>query len=490
MSAQITLSITLVSVLLVASSNALVLRLTTQELRDGGELVMLANLAFLRDDLAKARFDVQRVAPALVNRIEVQLGSLHVAVLDGQRRVIAASDRFELPVAALPARSLATGALPTGITHEKVRALQQRLGALTSVWTAPDGRLFRVMLASVPVPAQFASNTSGPLLVALAFELTHTREVVAHCWKVLIVAVLLSALTAALLGVSIAGRIVVVARRLGGAASRISARALGERLRLDDVPKELVESGLAFNRMLDRLEGAFKRLSEFSSDLAHDLRTPINNLLGEAQVTLERPRSAGEYRAVLESAVEEHERISRLIENMLFLARADDARASIQREWIELPPACERLRGYFEDVAEERGVRLECRVREPEAPVPRVWADKTLLQRALGNLLSNALRYAPRGSGVSLIVDAQADGACALEVGNAGPPIAEEHQQRIFDRLYRIDPSREGSASGSGLGLAIVKSIMDLHGGTAAVRSGAGEITVFSLRFPGPAAAV
>ena len=91
---------------------------------------------------------------------------------------------------------------------------------------------------------------------------------------------------------------------------------------------------------------------------------------------------------------------------------------------------------------------------------------------------------------MSLIVERQADGACAIEVANAGPPIAEEHQQRIFDRLYRIDPSREGSASGSGLGLAIVKSIMDLHGGTASVRSGAGEITVFSLRFPGPAAAV
>src|SRR5438552_14222405 len=187
-------------------------------------------------------------------------------------------------------------------------------------------------------------------------------------------------IVAAALGIWAARVVLKRVRRIAATAGRISARALNERLSLDDTPEEFLESTLAFNHMLDRLEGAFKRLSEFSSDLAHDLRTPINNLLGEAQVTLERPRSAGEYRAVLESAVEEHERISRLIENMLFLARADDARASIQREWIELPPACERLRGYFEDVAEERGVRLEWCVRNLAEAVPRVWADKTLLQ--------------------------------------------------------------------------------------------------------------
>jgi len=112
-------------------------------------------------------------------------------------------------------------------------------------------------------------------------------------------------------GVLIARRIVVVARRLGNAASRISAHALGERLQLCDTPSELIESAVAFNRMLDRLEASFKRLSQFSSDLAHDLRTPINNLLGEAQVALQRPRSAEEYRLVLESAVEDYERISR-----------------------------------------------------------------------------------------------------------------------------------------------------------------------------------
>src|SRR5690606_33726622 len=151
-----------------------------------------------------------------------------------------------------------------------------------------------------------------------------------------------------LLGMLIAQRIVAGPRRLAAAANRISTRPLRERLSRENSPAELVESTLAFNHMLDGLEAAFERLSQFSSDLAHDLRTPINNLLGEAQVALAKPRSADEYRAVLESAVEEHERISRLIQNMLFLARADDPQAAIDRRWVDLAALLERGRGYFE----------------------------------------------------------------------------------------------------------------------------------------------
>jgi two-component system heavy metal sensor histidine kinase CusS len=239
--------------------------------------------------------------------------------------------------------------------------------------------------------------------------------------------------------------------------------------------------------MLDRLEASFRRLSEFSSDLAHDLRTPINNLLGEAQVTLAKPRSADEYRAVLESAVEDYERISRLIENMLFLARADDPHAATYRRWIDLRPVLERGRGYFEMLAEERGVTLDLRMHGAEPAWQQVWADETMLIRALGNLVSNALRYAPRGSAVVIESTPHDGGGCTLEVSNSGSPIAEAHLERVFERSFRVDESRAGSATGSGLGLAIVKSIMELHGGSASVISGAGRRTLFRLWFPGPA---
>ncbi|HWI10313.1 MAG TPA: ATP-binding protein, partial [Burkholderiaceae bacterium] len=228
--------------------------------------------------------------------------------------------------------------------------------------------------------------------------------------------------------------------------------------------------------------------SEFSSDLAHDLRTPINNLLGEAQVALAKPRCADEYRAVIESAIEDYERISRLIENMLFLARADDPQAATNRRWIDLQPMLERGRGYFEMLAEEREVTLAIEMQGAEPAWQQVWADETMLIRALGNLISNALRYAPRGGRVVVTTTPHDGGGCTLEVTNDGPPIAPEHQQRIFERSFRVDESRAGSATGSGLGLAIVRSIMDLHGGTVGVISGEGRPTMFRLWFPGPVA--
>jgi two-component system heavy metal sensor histidine kinase CusS len=485
MTGQIALAITLVSLVLVAASSALLVRLTTESLREGGDMIMLANLVFLEEDLQESQGDLKHTASELVNRIEWTLGSLHVALLDEGRNVIAASDGFDLPVGSLPRATLAMDELPARITHQKVRWLQQRYGPLAENWTGADGRMHRVLLARLSVPAKVAGTPHTTVLAALALELQQTREVVARGWKIFAVALLASALMALVLGMTIARRIVSVAQRLGAAATRISARALHERLALKDTPHELLDSGIAFNHMLDRLENSFKRLSEFSSDLAHDLRTPVNNLLGEAQVALSRPRSAAEYRAVLESAVEDYERISRLIENMLFLARADDARASLQREWIELGHDTDRLHDYFEPLAEERGVHIVC---NGCAQKRRVYADRVLLRRAIANLVVNALRHAAPGTTVSIDARVEADGACMLEVSNEGAPIALEHQSRIFDRLYRIDPSRGDSAAGAGLGLAIVKSIMDLHGGRATVSSAPGQRTVFGLWFPGPPA--
>lgn len=241
--------------------------------------------------------------------------------------------------------------------------------------------------------------------------------------------------------------------------------------------------------MLDRLQSAFERLSAFSSDLAHDLRTPMNVLLGEAQVALSRPRSAEEYRAVVESSVEEYERLSRMIGNMLFLAQADNDRAAATMGWIDVDVVLGRVAGYFELLAEERGVTLH-RSLSGSLGVPQlVWADESMLIRALSNLVSNALRYAPRGTSIDLDATVKATRACTIDVSNEGPSIAAIDQRRIFERFcfYQADPSRRTSASGSGLGLAIVLSIMELYGGKATVRSSSGERTRFTLYFPGGA---
>jgi two-component system heavy metal sensor histidine kinase CusS len=488
LTAQISLSIAIVSILLVAGSGILISRLATRELREGNELIMFGNLALLREDLTVANFDLTHAPQRLVKRMDLQIGNLHMALLDEQRHVIAASERFEVPLSALPSTPMSVDELPTGIEHSDVRALSKALGPLTSVWKAPDGRSFRLLLARIPIPAASRNGEEAQaVLVAFAYELTQTRQIIKNELTIFIVTLIIGAIASGAIGVWIARRIVAGPKRLAAAANRISARPMSERLSIATTPTELIESTQAFNRMLDRLEASFRRLSEFSSDLAHDLRTPINNLLGEAQVALSKPRSADEYRLVLESAVEDYERISRLIENMLFLARADDPHSATGQAWIELKPVLERARGYFEMIADERGVALELDMQGPQPSTwQQIWADETMLVRALGNLVSNALRFAPRGSKVIVATEVLAGGACTLAVSNEGPPIAPQFHARIFERSFRIDESRAGSATGSGLGLAIVRSIMELHGGIATVASSPGQRTVFRLWFPGP----
>jgi two-component system heavy metal sensor histidine kinase CusS len=312
-----------------------------------------------------------------------------------------------------------------------------------------------VLLARLPL-ASAANGEPPSVLIALSYDRSLPRELLARYRTGLIETLVASVLVAAALGVWAARLVLKRVRRIAATAGRISARALNERLSLDDTPEEFLESTLAFNHMLDRLEDSFRRLSEFSSDLAHDLRTPINNLLGEAQVALSRPREAAEYRAVLESAVEEYERLSRMIENMLFLARAD----------------------------KERNVRLALEVRSEKGGKPRAWADELMLNRAVGNLVSNALRHGRQDCTVTVRAVVRGDGSAEIEVANPGSGIAAEHLPRIFDRFYRPCSAREESSAGSGLGLAIVKSIAELHGGGVGVKSEPGLLTTFTLSFP------
>ena len=178
MTAQIGFSITLISVLLVAGCGYTVMRMTRDQLREGGEVLMLGNLAFLHEDLAAAQYDAELVGQALVNRIETQLGSLHVALLDDKRRLIAASAWFDVPLSALPVTGLAMDEVPQGITHEKLRTLHQLYGPLTTEWSTADGRIYRLLVAQIAVPDQYVRDGRRSLSAALALEITQTRDVV------------------------------------------------------------------------------------------------------------------------------------------------------------------------------------------------------------------------------------------------------------------------------------------------------------------------
>ena len=246
--------------------------------------------------------------------------------------------------------------------------------------------------------------------------------------------------------------------------SHISASQLNSRLNPEAVPAELTELAISFNELLQRMEEAFNRLSNFSADIAHELRTPVTNLMTQTQVALSRARNAEEYQEILYSNMEEYERMAQMIGDMLFLAKADNAEHPPNTEAIDLKSELSNLFDYYEAWAEESRVSL---IQEGEA---RVQGDRLMLRRALSNLLSNAIRHTPPDNRVTVTLSQQ-EKSVQIVIQNPGTPIPEEHLCKLFDRFYRTDPSRQRSGDGAGLGLAIVKSIIESHGGTITANS-------------------
>ena len=256
---------------------------------------------------------------------------------------------------------------------------------------------------------------------------------------------------------------------------RIGPTHLNERVAPAGWPRELQPLAIAFDDMLDRLEDSFTRLSQFSADLAHELRTPIANIMGEAQVALTRDRPPGEYREVIESAIAECERLSGIVDNLLFVARVDAAREPIQRKSFDGRAAAEKIAAFYRAVAEDRQVAITC-TGEGE-----IYADPVLFERVVSNLVDNALRFTPDGGAIKISITI-CDTNSEVVVNDNGSGIAPEHLPRVFDRFYRADSSR--SSDGAGLGLALVKSIVDLHGGSAKIESEINRGTTVTLIFP------
>lgn len=267
--------------------------------------------------------------------------------------------------------------------------------------------------------------------------------------------------------------------RISRAAQAVTPARLSERIPLDPPwPSELVELVRVFNGMMARLEQAFARLSRFSADLAHELRTPLNNLMGEVEVCLSRERDAQDYRQTLTSSLEECRRLTALIENLLFIARAEETGRSVGITEFDAREGCERVLAFHATAAANQGVHLVC---EGEA---KLRADPILFRQALSNLLANAIRHSPAGSKVYVAVRRSPAGNVEIEVRDQGEGIAPEHLPHVFDRFYQADPSRSPRGQGTGLGLSIVRSIMELHGGTTSLESRLNAGTVARICFP------
>ncbi|WMC12059.1 heavy metal sensor histidine kinase [Oceanimonas pelagia] len=265
-------------------------------------------------------------------------------------------------------------------------------------------------------------------------------------------------------------------RSLARISSRISASQLDHRLPLSEAPAELHAPIQAFNNMLDRLEDSFRRLTDFSADIAHELRTPVNSLMMQTQVALSQPRDAADYREALYANLSAAERLGRMINEMLFLAKSDQGRLALQRTPLELADELDELIEFFEPLASEQQVRLH---REGRGVVQ---GDRAMLQRAFSNLLSNAIRYTPAQGEVRISLEDNPQ-EVTVAVANPGPPIPPAQWSRLFDRFYRADSARQPATDGTGLGLAIAHAIVTGHGGTLSVHSDERE-TCFTARFP------
>ncbi|RTL45518.1 MAG: HAMP domain-containing protein [Burkholderiales bacterium] len=265
--------------------------------------------------------------------------------------------------------------------------------------------------------------------------------------------------------------------RLTAVAAHVTTHSLAQRIEPRGLPAELRVLAVGFNAMLDRIDQGVRRLSEFSADLAHEMRTPVATLLGRTQVALSQSRSIDELHEVLAGNVEELDRLTRLIADMLFLARADQGDVVSTRSQVDLAVEAARVAEFLSVVADERGVRVEV------TGSARVQGDQILVQRAITNLLTNAIRHAEVPSVVSVTVRSSATHAF-VDVSNRGPGIPERQITRVFERFVRLDAARaRGDGAGTGLGLPIVKSVMNAHGGSVEVVSEPDGATTFSLVF-------
>jgi heavy metal sensor kinase len=272
--------------------------------------------------------------------------------------------------------------------------------------------------------------------------------------------------------------------RMTRAAAEITAAQLDRRLEVPRADDELGRLARTLNGMIERLERSFDEVRRFTADAAHELRTPLALLRTTAEVALRSPRSAEADQHILEEMIDEVDRLTRLVADLLFLSREDARVSPGRRVPVRLDRLIDDLVDYVQVVARENGMTLQAADLQPAT----VFGDPDRLKQLIFNLLDNAMKFTPSGGKIRVSCRRVGDEVLA-QVEDDGPGIPEEHLAHVFDRFYRVDPSRSRDPEGSGLGLAICRSISDTHGGLLEIAAGVGRGTVATLRLPVPAAA-
>ncbi len=316
-----------------------------------------------------------------------------------------------------------------------------------------------------------------PVEVELATARAHHSAFLRELSQDLVAYLLVSVLACGLLAWLAARRGLAPLRDMRTRAAAVSTRDLQGRMPVQAVPIEMADLAIELNGMLDRLSADFQRLNEVSSDLAHELRTPISNLLTQTQVVLSAPRSLDTYRDTLASNAEEFQRMGRMVADMLFLAKADSGTAPPRRERFDVRAEAGSLIAFYETLAQDKGVRID-RIGAGE-----LVGDRLMLRRALANLLSNAARHVEQHGRIRVVLQ-QTEAEFIIAVENTGPDIERHELPRVFDRFFRgAHAGTEPGQEGAGLGLAITQAIVRAHGGRIEVVSRQG-LTRFALHLP------
>lgn len=346
-----------------------------------------------------------------------------------------------------------------------------------SVMHLPDGKSFLVLA----IRARTGQPSPKAVIVQLALDITSKVHLLKHLQVNLLLFILIGTLLFSLLGTLLVRRGLIPLRDFGALIQGIGMDSLDQRVNAQHWPTELQPLAESFDRLLIRLQKDIDQMTRFSGDLAHELRTPITNLRVEMEVLLENSRTIQEYRTGLENGLGELERLSNLVERILWLSRVEHPHFSVNWKTFAVRPLVDKLLDFYTMLAEEK--RITVRVRGELT----LNADPQLIEQAIGNLLSNAIKYTPPNGQVEVSLYLHeaplAQTVAVISVSDTGYGIEPEHFAHIFDRFYRGDRSRSQLIPGDGLGLAIVKSIMEIHQGDIDVQSKPGQGSCFSLYF-------
>lgn len=427
------------------------------QMRSDDDQVLSGKIAELRAVLSQRASDYSRLREEVERESSTSPGT-YLRVLDGKGTVVAETGgSIAKHLSGMPNRPWA-GTADSGFD-----------------WIAEDGNAYRIMASHFVLGQSFT--------VLAAMDRSDDERLLATFWRSLSIVGFLAVTMAVALCYGIALKGLRPVSKLAAIMDQVDVHRLSHRVNEEPWPEELQPLAQKFDSLLSRLEASFSRLSQFSADIAHELRTPLQILGGEAELTLTRAASMEGYRACIESAADEYERLSRMVDALLFLARSEQPDAHIDRQMLDAKQEVIAVFDFYQAMADEQSITFTC------FGEGTISADSALLRRALSNLVANALRHTSDGGRITVEIQPQPERTVTLIVNDTGYGIPPEDLPRVLERFYRADAARSRERQGTGLGLAIVQSIMHLHGGTISIRSEINRGTAVTLAFPSTAAA-